>query len=574
MRRRSIFRYGALVALGFLVSCAPKGVPVADLVLRNGDIYTVDAVRSRAEAVAVKDGLFLYVGTDKGVGRFIGKNTRVTDLGGKLVLPGFIDAHCHPSGAVEQFGSVALFGLGSVAEYQRAVREFAAAHPGLTVVRGGGWSNTLFDRYGPRKEALDAVVKDIPAALSSEDGHSTWVNTKTLELAKVTKDTPDPPGGVIERDPVTGAPTGTLRESAARLVEEVIPDFTVDELARGLEEYQKMALGFGITTAHEASLEIGGNSLAAYKALENEGRLRMRFRASLDVNPKEGTAQIAGLEAERARNAGPLFRTGAAKIFVDGVVEGSTAYLLEPYVHKPGFRGTPLWSPESLDAVCAALDKAGFQLHFHAIGDAAVAEALDGIAAAAKANGPRDARPLLTHLQLVAPADILRFKALGAVAVTQPYWFMKDDYYRNLQVPYLGRPRADAEYPMESFFKAGVPVASSSDYTVTIPCDPLQAIQIGMTRRAPGTTGPSDVLWPEERASLEQMIASFTVLGAYANFLEAETGSIEPGKSADCIVLDRDLFALAPDEIGKARVVLTFFRGRAAGGNSSDGSPL
>jgi predicted amidohydrolase YtcJ len=548
-----------------LGACALSDGPRADLVLKNGVIYTVDAGRSRAEAVAIKDGVFIYVGTNNAVGRYIGEKTKVTDLGGKLVLPGFIDAHCHPSGAVEQFGAVALFGMRSVADYQKAVGEFMAGHPGLAVVRGGGWSNTVFDGNGPRKEALDAVVADIPAALSSEDGHSTWVNTKTLELAGVTKDTRDPPGGVIERDPKTGEPSGTLRESAARLVSKVIPDFTADEIALGLEEYQKMALGFGITTAHEASLDPGGNSLAAYKALERDEKLRMMFRASLFADPGEGIVQVAGLEAERAKNTGPLFRTGAAKIFVDGVVEGSTAFLKEPYVHKPGFRGEPLWTPEALDAVCVALDKAGFQLHFHVIGDAAVAEALDGIAAAAKANGPRDARPLLTHLQLVAPADILRFKALGAVAVPQPFWFMKDDYYTNLQVPYLGRERADAEYPMESFFKAGVPVASSSDYTVTIPCDPLQAIQIGMTRQEPGTSGADDVLWPEEKATLEQMIASFTIFGAYANFLEKETGSIETGKSADLVVLDRDLFGLSPDDIGKARVVLTLFAGREAG---------
>ncbi len=565
VRRRSVFRLGVLAAFGFLAACAPDQGPDADLVLRNGAIYTVDAARSRAEAVAVKDGVFLHVGTNKGVARFIGKNTKVMDLGGKLVLPGFIDAHCHPSGAVEQFGAVALFGLRSVADYQKAVREFVAAHPALTVVRGSGWSNTIFDGKGPRKEALDAVVADIPAALSSEDGHSTWANTKTLELAGVTKDTRDPPGGVIERDPKTGEPTGTLRESAARLLKDVIPDFTAAEIAAGLEEYQKMALGLGITTAHEASLHLGKSSLAAYESLERDGKLRMRFRASLYMDPKEGVGQVAALEAERAKHAGPLFRTGAAKIFVDGVVEGSTAFLEEPYAHKPGFRGTPIWAPEALDAACVALDKAGFQLHFHAIGDAAVAEALDGITAAANANGVRDARPLITHLQLVTPPDILRFKTLGVVAVPQPYWFMKDDYYNNLQVPYLGRARADAEYPMESFFRLGVPVASSSDYTVTIPCDPLQAIQIGMTRRAPGTTGPDDVLWPEERATLEQMIASVTIFGAYANFLEKETGSIEPGKSADCVVLDRDLFRIAPDEIGKAKVVMTIFRGREAG---------
>jgi predicted amidohydrolase YtcJ len=565
MKRQMIFGIGVLAAVGLLGACGPKNVPDADLVLKNGAIYTVDGARSRAEAVAIKDGLFLYVGTNKGAARFVGKGTRVTDLGGRLVLPGFIDAHCHPSAAVEQFGAVALFGMRSVSDYQRAVREFIAGRPGLEVVRGSGWSNTVFDGKGPRREVLDAVVAGIPAALSSEDGHSTWVNTKTLELAGVTKDTPDPPGGVIERDPGTGEPSGTLRESAARLLDDVIPDFTAEEIARGLEEYQKMALGFGITTAHEASLDLGESSLAAYGALERDGKLRMRFRASLYADPKEGIAQVAVLEAERAKHAGPLFRTGAAKIFVDGVVEGSTAFLKEPYAHKPGFRGVPIWSPEALDAVCIALDKKGFQLHFHVIGDAAVAEGLDGIAAAANANGARDARPLLTHLQLVSPADVLRFKTLGAVAVAQPFWFMKDDYYHNLQVPYLGRERADAEYPMESFFRAGVPVASSSDYTVTIPCDPLQAIQIGMTRRVPGKTGSDDVLWPDERATLEQMLASFTIFGAYANFLEKETGSIEPGKSADLVVLDRDLFVLAPDDIGKARVVRTLFRGREAG---------
>lgn len=555
----------ALAVLFLSTACAPRKGPGADLVLRNGVIYTVDAARSSAEAVAIKDGVFLYVGKNKGVSRFIGPATEVADLGGKLVLPGFIDAHSHPSAAVEQFGSVALFNLDSVEAYARVITAFRAEHPGLTVLRGAGWVNTLYDRYGPRKEALDVLVPDIPAALTSEDGHSTWVNTRTLELAGITGKTPDPPGGVIERDPATGEPAGTLREAAADLIENVIPEFSAEEIARGLEEYQRMALGFGITTTHEASVRPGGNSLAAYEALERDGKLTMRFRASLTADPGEGAGQVPALEAERARHSGPLFRTGAAKIFIDGVVEGGTAYLLEPYLHRPGFRGTPLWEPKLLDAVCVALDKAGFQLHFHVIGDAAAAEALDAVAAARKANGPRDARPLLTHLQLVAPADVLRFKDLGAVAVPQPFWFMKDDYYRNLQVPYLGQARADAEYPMASFFQAGVPVASSSDYTVTIPCDPLQAIQIGMTRREPGRTSEADVLWPEERATLDEMIASFTLFGAYANFLEAETGSIEAGKSADLVVLDKDLFALPPDAVGTAKVVRTYFRGRPAG---------
>ncbi len=565
--RKAVYVLIAAAAAAIVfAACSPQGGPKAEWVIRNGIIYTVDAERSRAEAVAVRDGVFLYVGSNAGVSAYVGKKTKVLDLGGKLVLPGFIDSHCHPSAAVEQFGSAALFGLGSTEGYRKAILDFLAAHPGTTGVRGSGWSNTLFGPRGPEKSWIDAVVPDLPVVLASEDDHSIWVNSKTLELAGVTKETPDPPGGVIERDPETGEPSGTLRESAARLVDKIIPEFTVEEVAKGLEEYQTMALGFGITTAHEASLHTGGNPLRAYKELETAGRLRMRFRASLYVDPRLGTNQIRDMIVERGRNAGPLFQTWAAKIFIDGVVEGSTAYLNEPYVHKPGFRGEPLWPGDSLNAVCAALDREGFQLHFHAIGDAATAEALDGIAFARETNGSREARPLITHLQLVSPADIPRFKELGVVAVVQPFWFMKDDYYHNLQVPFLGGRRADEEYPMESFFRAGVPVASSSDYTVTIPCDPLQAIQIGMTRSRPGDSASGDILWPEERATLDEMIASFTINGAYANYLEDVTGSIETGKSADFIVIDRNLFDIPAEEIGRARVVQVFFEGRPVEG--------
>ncbi len=551
-----------LLGFGFLAACAPKKGPVADLVLKNGIIHTMSGAGVRAEALAVKDGKFLFIGTNKAVKRFLGKETQILDLGRKLVLPGFIDSHCHPSAAIEQFGAVALFGMRSVAEYQKAIVDFVNAHPGITVIRGSGWSNTVFGPAGPNKVILDEIVKDLPVALSSEDGHSTWVNSETLNLAGVTKETKNPPGGIIERDPMTGEPNGTLRESADALVSNVIPDYTVEEVARGLEEYQTMALALGITTAHEASLVVGANDLKAYKALETSAKLRMRFRASLFTDPEKGPEQVLELAAERDRNQDPLFQTRAAKIFIDGVIEGGTAYLKEPYACKPGFRGEPLWAPEALDRICAALDKEGFQLHFHAIGDAAVAEALNGIAYAARINGRRDSRAMLTHLQLVSPEDILRFKTLGAVAVTQPFWFMKDDYYSNIQVPYLGLKRADEEYPMESFFKAGVTVTSSSDYTVTIPCDPIQAIQIGMTRSRPGSTDPGAVLWPEERASLEQMIASFTINGAYANFLENTTGTIETGKSADLVVLDKNLFELPADEIGTAKVILTLFEGR------------
>jgi hypothetical protein len=535
----------------------------ADLVFRNGFIYTVDSRRTVAEALAIKDGKFIYVGDNAGAAGYAGCGTTVIDLEKRLVLPGFIDSHCHPAyGAAHELFDVMFTGLDSLEEYKRALRDFVAKHPDAKFIKGRGWKNTLFGKTGPDRKIIDEIVPGIPVALDDEGGHATWVNSLTLKLAGITRETKDPRGGVIERDPLTGEATGTLREGAARLVADLFPDYSVAQLMQALETYQKMAAAFGITTAHDATVDVGGNDLAAYRSLEKEGRLAMRFRASLFVDPKKGLEQAAQLAAERAKNRGPLFQVNGAKIYMDGVVEGGTAFLMEPYRHLPGFRGEPRWDADQLKRMCVELDRERFQVHVHAIGDAATALALEAFAHASVKNGRRDARNLITHLQLVAAADILRFKELNVVAVPQPYWFMKDAYYYNLQVPYLGQKRADEEYPMASFFKAGVLVASSSDYAVTIPCDPLRAIQIGITRSCLGVSDPREILWPEERATLEQMIASFTINGAIANFLENATGSIEAGKAADLIVLDKNLFRIPASEISQARVILTLFSGK------------
>ena len=560
--RRAVLALISITAAVFLGSaCGIRTERAAELVLTNARVYTADAQGMRAEAVAVRGGTIVYVGGAAGASLRVGPSTRIIDAGGRTILPGFIDSHAHPVQSAHALFGVILQGLPSIEAYQKAVGAFAEAHPGAAAVRGAGWSNTLFPKTGPDRALLDAVIRDIPVVLSSEDGHSVWVNSKALETAGITAKTLDPSGGIIERES-GGRPSGTLRESAAALVTGLLPGFSQSELEQGLEAYQTMALAFGITTAHDASIDAGGAEPAAYRALEEAHRLRMRFRASLYVDPGQGPGQADALAAEREKNKGPLFQTNAAKLFIDGVVEGVTAYLNEPYAHRPGFRGWPLWKPEALNAMCAALADRGFQLHFHTIGDAAAAEALDAVEFAEASSGRRDQRPLLTHLQLVAPDDILRFKKTGAVAVPQPYWFIKDDYYYNLQVPYLGKERADREYPMESFFAAGVPTASSSDFPVTVPPNPLEGIRAGVTRLKPGVDDPREVLWPEERATREQMIDSFTRWGAWANFLEDVTGTIEIGKSADLIVLDRDLFAIPAAEIGRARVLLTLFQGR------------
>jgi predicted amidohydrolase YtcJ len=551
-----------LLIIAMIYSCTSTDSKSADIVFRNGYIFTVDSSNSKAEALAIKDGKFVFVGDSKGVRNYIGDKTKVIDLERRLILPGFIDSHAHPISSYRYFYELNLYGFKTKEEIQDAIKKYLAAHPEAKYIKGRGWSNTDFPNTGPDKKIIDAIVKDMPVSFSSEDGHSKWVNSKTLEQAGINRDTKNPVGGVIERDPITGEPNGTLRENAADLVSDIFPVYSVDDLMKGLEAYQRMALSFGITTAHDAYLDAGSNESEAYRNLENNDLLRMRFRASLYIDPEKGTEQINSLIDERMKNKGSHFQTNSAKIFIDGVVEGSTAYLKEPYNHLPDSYGELLWNLDMLNNICSELDKNNFQIHVHAIGDASTSVTLDAFEYAEGQNSKRDSRNSITHLQLVDQSDIKRFKDLAVVALPQPYWFIKDDYYYNIQVPYLGQERADKEYPMKSFFDEGVVVASSSDYPVTIPCNPLEAIQYGITRSEFNTTESTEILWPEERVTIEQMIRSFTINGAYANFLEKETGSIEVGKKADLIVLDKNLFEIPVTEISKSKVLMTLFEGK------------
>lgn len=563
----------ALAVTAVAALAAGSGTPVvppqpADTVYTNGVVYTADAAHTMATAVAVRGGRIVYEGDDAGAAAWVGSGTTRVDLAGKMMLPGFIDSHMHASAAISDLYEVSLYGLKTIAAYQRAVRGFARAHPDLTLVQGSGWSNTAAPGRGPTKTQLDAAVKDRPALMWSEDGHSVWCNSKALAEAGITAKTPDPKGGVIERMPGTKIPSGTLREAAADLVTPIVPAYTVGQYVNGIRHFQQdIAAPLGLTTATDASLTPGDATLDAYQQLAGAGELTVRMRGFLYLGPENGPLadQVAAAVAERAKHTTPLFQTNAVKLFVDGVVEGHTALLTYPYKDKPGFLGVPVWpSYEALQEASVDAAKAGFQLHYHCIGDAATSQALNAIAAAEAATGSDAGRPGITHLQLVTPTDFVRFAQLKVTAVPQPYWFVKDDYYYGLQLPYLGRWRADREYPMKSFFDQGVLVASSSDYPVTYPPDPLDAIQTGVMRWMQSSyewAKKGDVLWPAERVTREQMIDSFTIGGARANFLEDETGSIEVGKSADLVVLDTNILTCPEEKIGNAAVVLTVFRG-------------
>jgi predicted amidohydrolase YtcJ len=557
IRRALTLLAAAVAALTF--GCAPPPAEKADLILTHAVVRTLAEARPRAEAVAIAGGRVLYVGDGREALRRRNEATRVVDLGGRPVLPAFQDSHVHLISGGVGLGQCDLSGLATKAEVLARIREYAGSHKDSAWITGGGWDLPLFPQANPRKEDLDAVVPDKPAALDSADGHSCWVNSKALALAGLGRETPDPAGGRIERDPETGMPSGTLRESAAGLVEKFIPATSPEDYIQGLRAGQALANRFGITSIIEASA--GPELLDAYATLDRQGELTVRVLASIHVDPGKGLGEVRRLAGLRQKYAGRRLKATSAKIFADGVMEPHTAALLAPYIDRPGDAGTPLLEPEAFDELARALDLAGFQIHVHAIGDRAVRMALDAFETAGRANGFRDMRHHIAHLELIDPADIPRFRALGVAANFQALWAYPDPYITDLTLPILGPARSRWLYPIGSVARAGARIVGGSDWPVSS-MNPLEAIQVAVTRRAPDA--PPGPAWiPEETVDLETMLRAYTVNGAWLSHEERDRGVLEAGRAADLIVLDRDLFAVPASEISRAKVLLTLFEGRA-----------
>lgn len=535
----------------------------ADMVFQHGAVYTVDASRSWAEAVAVRGGRIVYVGTDAGVAPWIGPETRCVDLKGKMLLPGFHDSHVHLVGGGIELGECDLNGLKTIDEVLQAVKQFADKHPNKKWIRGGGWPLTL-SGGNPSKELLDKIVPDRPILLDAYDGHSSWVNSKALEIAGITKGTADPPRGRIERDAQTGEPTGTLRESAARLVINKIPPYSHDEYVTGLKRGLEVANRSGITSVQEARCT--DKHLDAFAELDKSSQLTVRTVAAMWFDPLKGTNQIPQFVEWRSKYQGKRLRATAVKIFQDGVIESKTAALLQPYL-KSDERGWLNFEPEVLKPMAAELDRLGFQIHIHAIGDRSIQTSFDSLEFARDRNGRRDSRHHIAHIQLFDPPDIERFRRLGVIANFQPLWAWADPYIVDMTIPVLGPERSRWLYPIRSVAKTGAVIACGSDWSVTS-MNPLEAMQIAITRRGL-KEGPGPAWLPEETVDLPLMIAAYTINGAYVNFEEAETGSIEVGKSADLVVLDRNLFEIPAHEIHRAKVLLTLLEGQAVFRDSS-----
>jgi len=543
--------------LGLALSGACSRTDSADVVLRHGAIYPEAGDSGTVESLAVRNGRIVYTGTDRGVRSYIGDRTEVIELGGRMVLPGFHDTHMHPSGGIT-LAECTLDDLATPEAILDSVSRYATTHPALAWIRGRGWQLPVFPEANPRREWLDRVVPDRPVYLTAADGHSAWVNSKALALAGITHDTKDPPNGRIERDPLTGEPTGTLREQAEELVARLLPARTQEETRAGLVRALGMANRFGITTVHEANA--GPDLLQAYAMLDSAGQLSARVIAALQTDPKAGPGQVDSLRAWRGRYRGTRYYSPkAAKIFADGVIEAKTAALLAPYTGSDT-PGEPNLSPAAMDTLVAALDAAGFQVHVHAIGDRAVRMSLDAFEFARRHNGPRDARPIIAHLELIDPADIPRFAALGVIPSFQPLWAYADKYITDLTVPILGPERSRWLYPIASVARTGAHLAAGSDWSVSS-MNPFEAIQVAITRRAPDA--PPGPPWiPEETVDLPTMLRAYTSGGAYAAGEEASNGDLEVGKAADLIVLDRNLYRIPVTELHAVHVLLTLLDGK------------
>ncbi len=544
-----------VVGIGDAFAAPPVGEP-ADTAYRNGAVYMVDAARSWAEAVAVRAGRIVYVGSNAGLKAWVGPKTHVVDLQGKMLLPGFHDSHVHLVGGGIEMAECDLNGMTELEPILAALKQYAERNPDQKVIRGGGWPLTL-NEGNPRKETLDKIVPDRPVLLDAFDGHSSWANSKALQLAGITKETPDPPRGRIERDPQTGEPTGTLRESAGRLVIDKFPKYTEYDYLAGLRRGVEMANRLGITSIQEASVR--DYHLKAFTVLDQAGELTLRAVGALRIEPDKHASQVPQFVEWRSKYQGKRFRATAVKIFLDGVIESRTAALLEPYAGGDE-RGWLNLEPEVLKPLAAELDRVGFQIHIHAIGDRAIQSSLDALEFARDRNGSRDSRHHIAHIQLFAPSDIPRFRRLGVIANFQPLWACADDYIVKMTEPILGPERSRWLYPIRSVADTGAVIAGGSDWSVSS-MNPLDAIQVALTRRKLNA-GPGPAWLPEEVVDLPLMLAAYTINGAYVNFQEQETGSIEVGKAADLIVLDRNLFEIPKHEIHQAKVLLTVLEGK------------
>jgi predicted amidohydrolase YtcJ len=533
----------------------------ADLVVLGTTIWTGDGAMT--DALAVRDGRVVALGTD--AADLIGPHTRVLDRCGALVVPGFQDAHVHAPQAGRNQANVDLRDLAGRAAYLDCIAGYVRDHPDAPWIVGGGWSMEHFPGGAPHRADLDAVTGGRPAFLYNRDVHGAWVNSAALDLAGIDARTPDPADGRYERDP-NGVPTGMLHEGAAYTFEaDWVPAPTRADWERAILIAQQQLHAFGITGWQDAWVTPA--TLDAYRVLAADGRLTARVVGALWWDRHRGLEQLDEFRAQREQGVGSFHPT-TVKIMVDGIVENRTAGMLDPYCDGCGghtdSRGLMYVEHDLLLAAVTELDRLGFQVHMHAIGDRAVRTALDAVAAARDANGVTHNRHHIAHVQVVQPADIARFAELDVVANCQTYWAQYEPQMDEHTIPWIGPERAELQYPFASFERCGARLAMGSDWPVTTP-DPLRQMEVAVRRIDPDARDNPPFL-PDERLGVSTALTAFTSGSAYVNH-DAEGGLLTVGSRADFAVLDADLFTL-DGRLADATVRCTVASGAVVFGDS------
>lgn len=557
----------------------------ATVIFTGGPVYTADASGRRmtaaaapggqpASAVAVTGGRITAVGVagDAALGGLAGPRTEVVDLRGGALLPGFQDAHVHPAFAGVTMTGCNLIGAATLTEALARISAYADAHPGKEWIAGSGWRMEWFAGGSPGRQILDQVAPGRPVYLTNRDSHGAWVSSRALELARIDSRTPDPADGRIERA-ADGSPQGTLHEGAATLVGDMVPRPGFSDRLAGLLLAQQHLHARGVTAWQDAIVGdyLGSQDpLDVYLAAAASGELTARVEGALWWDRSRGAEQLPELLAKRERGQAGRFRANTVKIMQDGVAENFTAGMLDPYLDPAGAgacgcqargRGMSYVGARELREYVTALDAEHFQLHLHAIGDRAVRESLDAVEAARAANGPGDGRHHIAHLQVMHPDDIPRFAGLGVTANIQALWAAHEPQLDELTIPFLGPPRADRQYLFADLLAAGARLAAGSDWAVSS-ASPMRAIHVAVNRSLPGAAGPAaEPFLPGQRISVGHALAAYTAGSAYVNHLDGETGTIEPGKLADVVVLDRDPFKVPAGELADITVQATFVQG-------------
>jgi len=531
--------------------------PPPDLVIVNGKVYPGGGA-GFAEAVAVRGNTILRVGASQEIRSLAGPATTVIDARGGAVVPGLNDSHLHVISGGLSLQQAALGEARSLDDLQKVIRDFAAAHPDRPWVLGRGWTYMAVPGGLPTRQQLDAVVSDRPAVMVAYDGHTCWANSRALKMAGITAATRDPDGGAIVKDPKTGEPTGALKESAQGLVRKLVPVWTREDRLNAVRAAVAMAHRFGVTSVQNAGAS--AEDMALFDELRKSGELKVRLYSAMSVEPGFSEADADAIDAARKTYGDdPILKTGAAKMYIDGVIESHTAVMLAPYANKP-VKGEPLWKPEEFRTVIATLDRRGWQVWVHAIGDGGVRMTLDAFEQAAAANPAPAAgrRHRIEHIETIDAADIPRFAKLNVIASQQPFHGTPDSL--GVWTPNIGAERASRAWVYGSVLRAGGRVAFGSDWAV-VSMDPRIGIHTAVNRTSLDGT-PAGGWIPEQKIPVTAAIDGYTAGAAYASFDERRKGTLAPGMLADIAILSTDIFGAAPERFLDAKVETTIFDGR------------